>query len=287
MPGASTASTGVVAVDGARLAYEITGAGPPLVLIHGSLLDRRLWDAHVPAFARHYRVVRYDARGHGQSPADTVPYAHHRDLHLLLRGLGLGRAAVIGLSMGGRVAQHLALAHPGTVTALVLVGAAADGATIPPALTAGRAALAAAIGRGDREEAAEIFLRLWVDGPRRAPGQVDPAVRRHARAMALDALAHPPLDGLDEAYHLPTPDQFRALRVPTLVMVGDHDQPSMVESAALLARRIPRAEHAVLAGAGHLANLEQPAAFGRTVLDFLARHAGDNPARADARRGEE
>jgi pimeloyl-ACP methyl ester carboxylesterase len=269
-------SADAIAVDGARIAYEIGGSGPPLVLIHGSLLDRRLWDEQVPAFARQFRVLRYDARGHGESPSDRVTYAHHRDLHILLRTLGIARAIVVGLSMGGRVAQHLALTHPELVSALVLVGAAADGATVTAAMQTGRTAFAAAAARGDQDAAAEAFLRLWVDGPDRRPEQVDPAVRRHARAMALDALVHPALDGLDEAYDLPTPDQLRAIRVPALVMVGEHDLTYMTESADLLARGIPGAEHSVVAGAGHLANLEQPAAFNRAILDFLARHSGDS-----------
>jgi pimeloyl-ACP methyl ester carboxylesterase len=101
--------------------------------------------------------------------------------------MGIGRAAVVGLSMGGRVAQHLVLAHPEAVAALVLVAAAADGATVTAELTAGRAAFAAALARGARNEAAEAFLRLWVDGPRRGPDQLDQAVRERARIMALDA----------------------------------------------------------------------------------------------------
>lgn len=275
MPEALAPSIGVVAVDGAQLAYEVSGTGPALVFIHGSLLDRRLWDEQVAAFAQHYRVVRFDVRGHGQSPADAVPYAHHRDLYALLRALGIERIIVIGLSMGGRVAQHFALTYLELVSALVLVGAAADGATVTAEMHAGRAAFAAAFARGDRDAAAEAFLRLWVDGPHRTPEQVDPAVRRQARAMALDALAHPALDSLDEAYDLPTPDQLGTIRVPTLVMAGEHDLSYMVESADLLARRIPGSEHRVIAGAGHLANLEQPTAFNDAVLAFLARHFGE------------
>lgn len=149
--------------------------------------------------------------------------------------------------------------------------AAADGATVTAEMTAGRAAHAAALARGAHAEAAEAFLRLWVDGPRRGPGQLAPAMRERARAMALAALAHPPLDGLDEAYVLPAPDELRAIRVPTLVMVGDHDLPYMVESADLLTRHIAGAERATVDGAGHLVNLKQPAAFNDAVLAFLGK----------------
>lgn len=260
---------GSVAVAEASISYEITGLGPPLVLIHGSWLDRRLWDGEVAALSEHYQVIRYDARGHGQSYSAVVPYAHHRDLHALLLALDIQRVAIVGLSMGGRVAQHFALAYPEMVTALVIVGAAATGATVTPELVAGRASLAAALSQGAIAEAVEQFLRLWVDGPHRTPVQVPPVVRQHARVQALTALEHPSLDGLDEAYTLPTAAQLGTIEVPTLVLVGALDQAYMVESAGLLARHIPGAELVIIDGAGHLVNLEQPVAFTRRILEFL------------------
>jgi pimeloyl-ACP methyl ester carboxylesterase len=126
----ATASTeGVLARPGARLAYQVTGSGSAVVLVHGFWLDLRMWDPQVEQLAARFQVVRYDCRGFGASgPFDpAVGYTHSCDLLALLDHLGIDAAVLIGLSFGGRVAFQTALAAPDRVRALVLADAVLDG----------------------------------------------------------------------------------------------------------------------------------------------------------------
>ena len=107
-------------VNGTRLYYEVAGSGPPLVLIHGYTLDTRMWDDQFQPFARHYRVLRYDARGFGRSaPPDRKSYTHRDDLMALINHLGMKRPHLCGLSMGAGIAIDFALAFPALTGSVV------------------------------------------------------------------------------------------------------------------------------------------------------------------------
>jgi len=105
-----------------QLHHEIAGSGDTIVLIHAGIADSRMWTPQWRRYAEDYQVVRYDMRGFGQSPLPPEPYQHAQDLLDLLDRLGIERAALIGNSLGGRVALEATLARPQLVTALVLVG---------------------------------------------------------------------------------------------------------------------------------------------------------------------
>src|SRR6185312_402648 len=126
--------TAVLERPGARLVYEEAGDGPAVVLIHGFGLDMRMWDPQIGPLAARFRVVRYDCRGFGSSgPFDPgVPYSHADDLLALLDHLGIARAALIGLSFGGRVVMQTALAAPERVAGLALLDAVVDGVPWDP-----------------------------------------------------------------------------------------------------------------------------------------------------------
>ena len=113
---------GFADVNGARLYYEVAGSGPPLVLLHGSFLDTRMWDDQIEVLAEQCRTIRYDARGHGRSaPPSGQPYARSDDLKALLEFLEVGHASLLGLSMGGGVAVNFAVTYPKSADALILV----------------------------------------------------------------------------------------------------------------------------------------------------------------------
>jgi pimeloyl-ACP methyl ester carboxylesterase len=127
-------TTAVLARPGARLAYQVTGEGPAVVLVHGFGLDMRMWDPQVEPLAAQFRVVRYDCRGFGASgPLDpAVPYTQADDLVALLDHLAIADAVLVGLSFGGRVALQTALAAPARVRGLALLGAVLDGVPWDP-----------------------------------------------------------------------------------------------------------------------------------------------------------
>lgn len=111
----------VIEVGGAPLSYEVVGTGPALVLLHEGIADSRMYDDQVDALARQYRVVRYDQHGFGRSGTPTRAYAHHEDLHALLRHLGIDRVALLGMSQGAAIALDFTLTYPARVGALLLL----------------------------------------------------------------------------------------------------------------------------------------------------------------------
>src|SRR4029079_8438463 len=160
------------------LAYEIAGQGDPIVLVHAGIADRRMWDPQWPALASVGRVVRYDARGFGETLPPSGAWSHHADLLALIDELGLGRAHVIGTSMGAGIAVEPALADPRPVASLLLV--APGGALLGDGAESLRQVWheeVEALDRGDLNAAVEVNLRAWVDGPTRNADAVDPQDR--------------------------------------------------------------------------------------------------------------
>ena len=263
------AETGFADVNGTRLAYETRGNGHPLVLLHAGIGDARMWDDQMDAFAARYRVVRYDARGFGRSGAATGSYSPRADLAGLLAALGIGRAHLVGLSMGGALALDAALEYPELASALVLAATRPSGLAPSKELRDGWTAVDAAFAAGDVARAVELELRMWVDGPGRTPDRVDPAVRERVREMdaALFAL---PDEGEPEALDPPAVERLGEVRVPTLAIVGEADQPDVLAGAETLAREVPGGRLATIRDAAHVPNMERPAAFNRLVLEFLA-----------------
>jgi 3-oxoadipate enol-lactonase len=253
------------------LAHEVTGSGPALLLVHAGIADRRMWDGQVGPFAAAgWTVIRADLPGFGETPLPAGPVALWATLRDLLDHLGVERAVVAGASLGGRAAVDLALAVPERVRALVLVGSGLAGHRFAePALFELWDRSEAALERGDHEEAARVEIGTWVAGMGRGPEAVDPEVGRRVREMLLAAYAHGEAD-LEEP-DPPAATRLGVLAVPTLVVVGEHDRPDIYAKADALAGGIAGAERVVLAGTGHLPNLERPAAFNRVVLEFLGR----------------
>lgn len=166
---------GFAEVNGASLYYEVAGDGGALVLCHCAPGDSTLWDPQFGPFAQTHRVVRFDARGFGRSTLPAGLFSFHEDLRGLLDFLGIERATVLGLSLGGRTALDLALSHPDRVRALVLANSGVSGSTLRPR-PAGLADVEAALTRGDTADAAELMTRVWFDGPR-SSDQVDARLR--------------------------------------------------------------------------------------------------------------
>lgn len=129
---APAAREGRAAVPGGEIAYEVTGSGQPLVLLHGGAMDRAMWEPLMPQLTRRYRVIRWDARGHGRSTAPAQPAADTADdLRLMLDSLGIERATIAGFSMGSGTAAHFTVRHPRRVAQLILISTSGP----PPGVT--------------------------------------------------------------------------------------------------------------------------------------------------------
>jgi pimeloyl-ACP methyl ester carboxylesterase len=261
-------------INGVSLYHEVTGRGAPLVLVHGFACGVRMWDPQVRALARSRRVIVYDVRGHGvsEAPAEAAAYSQPTsvaDLGALLDHLGLRRAAVGGLSMGGNIALNFALAHPDRVSALVVAdtGAGSDEAHDWAATVhdlADRLERDGVEAFADAALANPLFARYAGQGP-----EAERFIRACLMTHPARGLAHTcrqVLTRRPSIYALEA--RLRALDVPTLLIVGEHDEPC-VRVHRFMADTIPGARHVVIAGAGHLTNLEAPAVFNRAVADFL------------------
>lgn len=243
--------------------YEVLGAGLPVVLVHPTGTDARIWDAQVAAFASHFLVITYDRPGHGRSRGAAPGTGAHEELRALLDELRVPRAAIVGLSSGAAVALDFALAYPGRATQLVLASPALDG-WVPQERPAWRAALDAAVRDGDDALAA----RRFADSPAMAVPN-DTAAAARLRTIVFDntrvwrdAVAPRPL--APSAY-----GRLAELAAPTLILVGGADAADVHLVADRILHGAPDARRVVIDSVGHMVSLAAPAAFGAAVLGFL------------------
>ena len=254
------------APDGTRLYFESHGTGTPLLLLAGQASDHREWDGVRADFAAHHRVIVLDYRGTGQSDKPGAPAYSTRgfaqDTVAVLDQLGLDRAHAYGISMGGRVAQWLAIDHPQRLGALVL------GATTPGNAhgVARDAAITQAMQRGDW-----VSLRHTLVSPTWMAAHPD----FEARMAALDATPAPAFARRLHYQASEGHDSWLALdriTAPTLVLHGSNDEINPSANGVLLAERIPGAELQLIDGARHSYFEEYRLVANQLVLDFLRRH---------------
>jgi pimeloyl-ACP methyl ester carboxylesterase len=251
---------GEVAVDGGVLPIVMAGDGPPVILLHGWTLDHRMWAPQVDGLAGDFLLIAPDRRGCGRAtaPADLAREAD--DVIAIADFLGFDRFALVGLSQGATVALDVARKFGSRLSGLVVSG-------VPlPALVA-------------RDEAIDLarFRTLAAGGDlerMRAEWSRHPLMQTHspaARSLVLDMLAD--YDGRDLGGRSDPPglphEVLRALAVPVLALAGEHDTPWRQACARALCDVAPRAMHAVVPGAGHLANADNPARFNALVASFL------------------
>lgn len=265
----------IASVNGVELYYEVTGEGTPLVWSHEFGGDFRSWEPQVRHFSRRHRVVTYNHRGYPPSsvPKTAAGYSQAllvEDLHQLVRHLALGAVHLGGCSMGANVARDFALAHPDAVRSLILVGAGAGTVNREPFLK-GQQATADGL---DREGIASL-LRSFDALPQRATfKRKDPRgfaeFLRQAGEHDAAACAHLAREVMSKRKTVTDLESgLRALRVPTLIVVGDTDTPC-VEPSILMRAFIPHAGLLVLPDCGHTPNIEEPALFNTHVAEFLA-----------------
>jgi 3-oxoadipate enol-lactonase len=266
------AKTGYVSVGRYSLYYEETGKGEPLILIHGALLDRRVWDGQFELFGRWSRVIRLDNRNTGLSRGLPDSFSYHEDINRLMEALGIQRARLVGLSLGGAIAVDFALAHPEKVSALVLVSSGLSGYEFRDStLKVNQQKQAEAAARKDMNAYIEYFQRSWTDGPRRTPEQVNRDVRQKVRDMAKATLSKPEPDNTVLPLEPPALGRLASIRVPTLFVLGDLDNASIQEISSLVLKGIPGSRKVVIKGAGHMVNMEKQEEFNEVVGEFLSK----------------
>ena len=275
-----------IAVNGINLNVETSGRGdgPPLLLLHGFTRDARAWQPLLPCF-EDYRTVRVDLIGHGKSdsPANPERYSMQHaveDLTALLHHLDIERAALLGYSLGGRVALHFAVEAPQLLWALVIESASPGIAD--PMLRDARFAADAQLAASIETDGIEAFADRWQAQPLFASqAQLLQAVLDEQRSQRLDnstlGLANSlrSMGAGAQRWLLP---ELPHISVPTLFLAGALDE-RYAALAPRMAAAVPGAEYHVIEGAGHTAHLEQPQPYAEFVSDFLARHRPDRQER--------
>ncbi len=255
-----------------RMYYTIRGtADEPVVFISGLGADHHVWDALTPAFAEHHRCVLFDNRGVGKTEKPRTPYSTAllaRDVSALLAAIHLPRAHVIGISLGGAIAQELAIQHPEQVGSLILVSTWARADTFRRELGRCRLRAANTSGRSAfwREHLLWCFTHDFYNTHRDTIAAAQAFLTRttqpaYALARQIEAvIGH---DTVDRLHHI---------QAPTLILVGAEDISTPVHFARALHERIKGSALTILDGAAHSLTTEQPDRFVREALHFLARH---------------
>ena len=275
-----------IAVNGINVNVETSGRGdgPSLLVLHGFTRDTRAWEPLLPSFEA-YRTIRVDLIGHGKSdaPPDAERYSMDHaveDLTALLHHLDIERTALLGYSLGGRVALHFAVAAPELLWALVIESASAgiDDPMDRDARFANDMQLATSID----SEGIESFADRWQAQPlfvsqRHLPTAVLEEQRRQRLENSTLGLANSLL-GMGAGAQRWLMPELPQITAPTLFLAGALDE-RYAALAPVMAATVPGAEHHVIDDAGHTVHLEQPEPYTALVTEFLNRHRPDNRER--------
>ncbi len=265
---APPAIKGAVKVNGVTLHYEITGQGEPLILVEGLGTATWLWWKQTPELSRHFRVVAYDLRGSGWSDKPDEPYSipmFADDLAGLMDALHIKQAHVLGISLGGYVAQEFAIRYPHKVKRLILCSTSTNGPhAIPPNPDIILALMTPVAGKDDLRD--RIALSLSPGYAAAHPSDVEQML-----AWRLDnpQPVYAYNRQLMSAVGWTSEGRLGEITVPTLVLAGSEDRVVPPQNAEILVAGIPHAEKVILQGAGHLLNVEQPEEFNKGVIRFL------------------
>jgi pimeloyl-ACP methyl ester carboxylesterase len=258
----------MIAVDGGKVwADDSGGDGPALVMLHPGVGDSRIWEPVLAPLTGKYRVLRYDARGFGRSPAPTAKFSLLRDLSAVLDHFGVPRAAFVGCSQGGATSLGVALAQPERVSALVLLCPGIPGFPMTDEEAAAligadkaaefEADYERAHAAGDADALAAVVLRIW------GAAGATPTVLEQARSAARAAIAADDLELEDP----PVFDRLGEITVPAALMVGDADYAPLIKANRESATRIPGCEFLLVPGMDHYPPLRAPG----LVLDLVTR----------------
>ena len=254
--------------NGIQVNYEIDGSGPWVVMSHSLACELHMWDDQLGALRDRYRVLRVDTRGHGASDAPGGAYTLDtlaEDLHGLLQALRVERPHFVGLSMGGMIGMTYALKYPNVLRSLVLCDTSSR--IGPEAAPIWQERIDTVSAKG-MEPMVEPTLKRWFTEPflARRPAAVD--------RVAKMIRSTPPQGYIGCCHAIPKIDvteRLGAIRCPVQVIVGEQDAGTPVAMAETIHKAIPGSELVVVPSASHLSNLEQPDAFNRALVGFLAR----------------
>jgi pimeloyl-ACP methyl ester carboxylesterase len=247
--------------EGVQVYYEEAGAGIPVLLSHGYSATSKMWQGQLDALADEYRLIAWDLRGHGQtdSPAEARAYSEAAtvdDMAAVLDAVGVERAVIAGLSLGGYMSLAFNVKYPERVLALMLFDTG-PGYKNPQ-------------GRDGWNETALARAKAFEERGLESLGRgAEVRIAQHRSAQGLAHAARGMLAQFDSRII----ESLPGINVPTMVLVGENDQP-FIGASQYMATKIPGARLVTLPAAGHAANIDQPEAFNAAVRSFLAETVG-------------
>ena len=259
-----------LAVPGGELYYEVDGEGPAVVLLHAGVANSRMWDAQVDVWRDRFRVIRYDQRGLGRTTIEDVPFSNRDDIRRLLDHLDVKQASLVGNSRGGQIAIDFTLEQPDRVAALVPVGSGLGGLDGPDD-GIDWDAMEELWKSKQWDELVEREVRIWTDGIGQPADRVAPDVRRHMVEWGLENYRAEQTAEKAQPLDPPAAGRLAEFSVPTLVIWGDLDAPSVVAASQKLAAEVAGARSHEFSGVAHMVSLERPAEFNSLVGEFLAQ----------------
>lgn len=255
--------------NGIDIAYTVEGSGPWVTMSHSLASNSSMWDEQAALLAKHYRVLRFDTRGHGDSSAPPAPYTLDdmaEDLHALFFHLGISETHWIGLSMGGMIGETYALTYPGVFRSMILADTTSRRPPNAEQMWGDRVRMARAQGM---DALVDGTLARWFTDPFR---QAQPAVM----TRIADGIRSTPVEGFagccDAIAKIDVLDRLKEIDCPALVIVGDQDHGTPPDMARQIHANLRGSELLIIPSAAHLSNIEQPAVFNRAMLEFLAKH---------------
>ena len=278
VPAPMPAAVKHVEVNGVNITYTEQGIGVPVVFVHGSMTDRRVWEAQRGDIASRYRYIAYDQRYFGAEPwrddgKNFNQMTHAADLAAFIRSLKAGPVHVVAWSYGGSVATLAASQHPELFRSLSLheptigslIGGTPEGKSAISAFSSAVAPIRAVANAGDTLLATERFWEFVLILPE-GGFKLEPQA---LQAIVLDNMRSVPLT-LNAPPQAITCDMVKAINAPVLITIGANTRPLWTLAGQSLQRCVPNGKLVVLPGSNHDATVRNPAAFNRTLVDFLA-----------------
>lgn len=254
-----------------RIYYEQCGKGEALVFVHAGMMDHRMWQKQVPFFSKKYKVVVYDQRGHGLTGNGDSAYFECNGLKAILDKLNISKATFIGISLGACTVTDLAIRYPKIVKKLILVSPGLNGWewTKDTVIKHYEQMSDAAYKQNDTGSLIEYFIRSWVDGPMRRPGEVEAPVRLFAGQLVKENTKKHFTDAGPLFLTPPAIGLLKKIKAKCLIIWGGKDALDIRQIANLLHKNISTSSQYVFPDAGHLIPLEKPLDFNRIVMRFL------------------
>ncbi|HTK45766.1 MAG TPA: alpha/beta hydrolase [Patescibacteria group bacterium] len=261
-------------VPGGRIAAEDDGAGPPVVLVHSAIVNRRAWDTLTPLLVdAGYRVIRYDMRGFGESTAEAVEFSPRDDLRAVMDARGVAKAVVIGNSWGAMNALDAVIESPDRFAALGWLGGGVGG--FEGGNTPEEQEFLNAEGKAEEEgradAAADLDVHIWVDGVGQPPTRVPAAIRDAVRAMDREIQEPGRQFGTNTRLEPRANERLDGLAVPVLAVVGALDTSGTRKAARRLADAAPNVRLEEWPDVAHMIAMEQPERLAALLVEFLGQ----------------